>query len=156
MDCGIAAHPVPKIPSAKIRWNVVALNFLGSRGHPPHWLSSKGPNYQRGVLLISAGAFERCFEGKSHGKITKVFLFLHDNAPFHRVLSTQKKLAYLDFQCLEHASYSSDLTPSDYNPFPGIKKNWKLAIFLPTWRSLLPRRPGWTDNSLDFRVSWKS
>ena len=25
------------------------------------------------------------------------------------------------------------------------KKNWNVAIFLPTRRSLLPRRPGWTD-----------
>jgi len=32
--------------------------------HPPHWLSSKGPNYQRGVLLISAGVIEGHFEGK--------------------------------------------------------------------------------------------
>jgi len=28
------------------------------------------------------------------------------------------------------------------------KNNWKVAIFLPTRRSLLPRRPGWTDNLL--------
>jgi len=30
------------------------------------------------------------------------------------------------------------------------KKNWKVAIFRPTRRSLLPRRPGWTDNFLLF------
>ena len=30
------------------------------------------------------------------------------------------------------------------------KNNWKIAIFLPTRRSLLPRRPGWTDNLLNF------
>jgi len=30
-----------------------------------HWLSFKGPNYQRGVLLISAGAIEGHFEGKT-------------------------------------------------------------------------------------------
>ena len=30
------------------------------------------------------------------------------------------------------------------------KNNWKVAIFLPTRRSLLPRRPGWTDNFLNF------
>jgi len=28
--------------------------------------------------------------------------------------------------------------------------NWKVAIFRPTRSSLLPRRPGWTDNFLDF------
>jgi len=29
------------------------------------------------------------------------------------------------------------------------KNNWKIAIFLPTRRSLLPRRPGWTEK---FRI----
>jgi len=38
---------------------------LGSRRHPPHLLSSKGPNYQRGALLISVGAIEEHFEGKT-------------------------------------------------------------------------------------------
>jgi len=44
---------------------VLALIFLGSRRHPPHLLSSKGPNHQRRVLLISAGAIEGHFEGKT-------------------------------------------------------------------------------------------
>ena len=30
------------------------------------------------------------------------------------------------------------------------RNKWKVAIFLPTRRSLLPRRPGWTDNLLNF------
>ena len=30
------------------------------------------------------------------------------------------------------------------------KNNWKFAIFRPTRRSLLPRRPGWTDNLMNF------
>jgi hypothetical protein len=42
-------------PSAKIRWKRSRLDFLVSRRHPPHCLSSKGPNYQRRLLLISAG-----------------------------------------------------------------------------------------------------
>jgi len=58
-------RPAQKIPSVKIRWKSSRLDFLGSRRHPPHWLSSKGPNYQRGVLLISAGATEGHFEGKT-------------------------------------------------------------------------------------------
>jgi len=37
---------------------------------------------------------------KCRGKITKGVLFLHDNAPSHRALATQKKLAYLGFQCV--------------------------------------------------------
>jgi len=78
---------------------------------------------------------------KRRGKVTKGVLFFHDNAPAHRALATQNKLAYLGFQCLDHPPYSPDLAPSDYHLFPGPKKQL-------TRRSLLPRRPGWTDNLL--------
>jgi len=60
-----AAHCPSNFPKAKIRWKNSRLDFLGSRRHPPHRLSSKGPNYQRGVLLISAGAIEEHFKRKT-------------------------------------------------------------------------------------------
>ena len=47
---------------------------------------------------------------------------MHDNAPVHRALATQKKLAYLGFQCLDHPPYSPDMAPSDYRLFPGLKQ----------------------------------
>ena len=65
---GIETHPTPKIPSAKILWKSSRFDFLGSRWHPPRWLSSKGPNYQYGVLLISAVATEGYFEGNTTRK----------------------------------------------------------------------------------------
>ena len=58
-------------------------------------------------------------------KVTKKGLVLHDSVPAHRTLATQKKLAYLGFQCLDHPPYSPDLTPSDYHLFPGLKKQLK-------------------------------
>jgi len=60
---------------------------------------------------------------KRSGKFTKGVLFLHDNAPAHQALATQKKLTYLGFQCLDHPPYSPDLAPSDYRLFPGLKNN---------------------------------
>jgi len=87
---------------------------------------------------------------KRRGKFTKEVLFLHDNAPAHWALETQKKLAYLGFQCLDYPPNSTDLAPSDYHLFPGLKKQRKLAIFRLTRRSLLPRRSGWTDKFLIF------
>ena len=56
-------------------------------------------------------------------------LFLHDNAPAHRALATQKKLAYLGFQCFDHPPYSPDLAPSDYHLFPELKKQFKGCHF---------------------------
>jgi len=62
---------------------------------------------------------------KRRGKVTKGVLFLHDNAPAHRALATNKKLAYLGFQCLDHPSYSLDLAPLDYHLFSELKKQLK-------------------------------
>ena len=45
---------------------------------------------------------------KRRGNFTKGVLFLHDNAPAHRALATQMKLAYLGFKCLDHSPYSTD------------------------------------------------
>jgi len=66
---------------------------------------------------------------KRRRKMTKVVLFLHDNAPAHRALATQKRLAYLGFQCLDHPPYSPDLAPLDYHLFPGLKKTIKTSPF---------------------------
>jgi hypothetical protein len=55
-------------------------------------------------------------------KISKVVLFLQNNDPAHQSLVTQKQLAYLGFQCLDHPPYSFFLAPSDYHLFPGLKK----------------------------------
>jgi hypothetical protein len=54
-------------------------------------------------------------------KVTKGVLFFQ-NAPAHRALATQKKLAFLGFQCLDHPPYSPDMTPSDDHLFPELKK----------------------------------
>jgi len=62
---------------------------------------------------------------KRRGKVTEGVLFLQDNA----ALATQKKLAYLGFQCLDHPPYSPDLAPSDYHLFPGPKKQLKAGHF---------------------------
>jgi len=62
---------------------------------------------------------------KLRGNFNKGGLFLHDNAPAHQALATQKKLTYLGFHCLDHSAYSPDLAPSDYHLFPGLKKQLK-------------------------------
>jgi len=56
-------------------------------------------------------------------------LFLCDNAMPHPALATQKILAYLGFQCLDHPPYSPGLAPSDYYLFPWLKKQLKGCHF---------------------------
>ena len=87
---------------------------------------------------------------KRRGKVTKGVLFLHDNAPAHGALATQKKLAYLGFQLLDHPPYSPDLTTSDYHLFPGLKKQLRGRHFSSDAEVIAARRPGWADNFLIF------
>jgi len=47
-------------------------------------------------------------------------------------------------RCSFYRGADKSLARSDW------KNNWKVAIFHPTWRSVLPRRPGWMDNLLNF------
>jgi len=81
---------------------------------------------------------------KRRGKFTKGFLFLHDNAPAHRALANQKKLAYLGFQYLDHPPYYPDLAPSDYHLFPGLKKQLKGRHFWPD-AEVIPAAETWLD-----------
>ena len=72
---------------------------------------------------------EDILKEKQRGKFTKWVLFLHDNSPAHRALATQKKLAYLGYQCLDHPPYSPDLASSVYHLFPVLKEQFKSRHF---------------------------
>jgi len=48
----MAAHSAPKIPRAKILWKSSRLDFLESRWHPPHFLSSKGQTITRSITHL--------------------------------------------------------------------------------------------------------
>jgi len=71
-------------------------------------------------LLIQ---LKKVLKEKHRGKFTKGVLFLHDNAPAHRTLATQKKLAYLGFQYLDHPPYSPDLGPRRTTTYTWTEKN---------------------------------
>jgi len=66
---------------------------------------------------------------KRLGIFSKEVLFLHDNAPARCELASQKELAYLGFQDLNHPSYSPGLNPSDFHLFPGLKKKTESSPF---------------------------
>jgi histone-lysine N-methyltransferase SETMAR len=90
---------------------------------------------------------------KRRGKVTKVVFFLHDYAQAHRALATQKKLACLGFQCLDHPPYSPDLASSDYHLFPGLKKQLKGRDFSSDME-VIAAAETWSDGQLsDFFLS---
>ena len=69
---------------------------------------------------------------KRREKFTKVVLFLHDNAPAHRTLATQKKLAYLWFHCLDHPPILRTWPRRTTTCSLDWRYNLKVTIFRPT------------------------
>jgi len=119
------AHPTPKNSECKnSAGKVLASNFLDQDGILIDYLP-KGQTMNEEYYSSLVVQLKDILKEKHRRKVTKGVLFLHDNAPAHQALATQKKLAYLGFQCLDHPLYSPDLAPSDYHLFPGLKKQFK-------------------------------
>jgi transposase len=128
---------------------VLASIFWDQDGIPLIDYLPKGQTINAEYYLSLLVQLKDIMQEKSHGNVTKEVLFLH-NAPAHRALATLKKLAYLGFHFLDHPTYSPDLAPLDYHPFPGLKNLLKGRHFCPTRRLLLLQRPCWTDKLLIF------
>jgi len=74
------------------------------------------------MLLISAGANEGHFEGKTPQEGQQGGLVPARQSPGSPGTCNPEDTG-LGFQCLDHPPYSPDLAPSDYHLFPGLKKN---------------------------------
>ena len=107
---GIAANLGSKIPSAKFCWKNSPLDsiFWDQDGILLIDYLPKGQTINTEYYSTLLVQLRDILKEKRRGKFTKGFLFLHDNTPAHLALATQKKLAYLGFQCLDHPPYSPD------------------------------------------------
>jgi len=142
---GIAAHPAPK-SSRLYFWDqecILLIDYLPKR-------QTINVEYYSSLLV----QLKDILTEKRRGKFTKGVLFLHDNAPAHRALATQKKLAYPGFQCLDHPTYSPDLAPSAYQLFPGLKKQLKGRHFSSD-AEVIAAAETWLDGQApDFFFEW--
>ena len=126
MEWRHSSSPRPqKILSAKICRKSSHLNFLGSRQHPAHWLSSKGPNYQRGVLHNSVGAIEGHFEGKTPWEGHKGGLVLAWQCPGSQGTCNPKETG-----------------------LPGLPMSWSLTLFSRSGPIGQPPVP-WTEKTIE-------
>jgi len=126
---GIAAYPAPKIPSAKIRWKSFRRDFWDQGDILFIDYLPKGQTINAEYYSFLLVHLKDILKEKHSGNFTKVVLFFHDCAPPHWALVTQKKLAYLDFQCLDHPPYSPGVAPSDYHLFLGLKNKIRSSPF---------------------------
>jgi hypothetical protein len=120
---GIAAHPTPKNSECKNPLENFSPRFFGLRRISPHWLSFKGLNYQRGVLLISTGAIEGYFVGKTPREAHKGGLVLARQYP---------------------------RSPGTFNPeetgLPGLPVSWSPTLFSDSGPVGVPPVP-WTEKN---------
>jgi len=130
---GIAAHPAPKIPSAKIHWKSSRLEFLGSKRHPPHLLSSKGPNYQRWVLLISAGTIEGHFVGKTPREVHQGVLVLVRQCPGSPNISNPEQTGLPGLPVSSSPTLFSEAGPVGLPPVPWTEETTDSSQFF-LWR----------------------
>ena len=116
---GIAAHPALKNSECKNPLENFSPQLFGiNTASSPLIIFQRAKNINAEYYSSLLVQLKDILKEKRRGKLTKWVLFLHDNIPGHRVLATQKKLAYLGFQCLNHPPYSPDLASSDYHLFP--------------------------------------
>jgi len=122
---GIAAHPAPKNSECKNELEKFSPRFfLDQDGILPIDYLPKCQTINAEYYSSLLVQLKDILKGKRR-KVTKGVLFLHDNASAHRALATQKKLAYLGFQCLDHPPCPPDLVPWDYRLLPGLQKELK-------------------------------
>ena len=122
---GITAHPAPKNSERKNRLENFSPRFFGIKTAYSSLIIFQGPNCQRGVLLISAGAIEGHFEGKTPREGHQGGLVL-------------------DRQCPG--------SPGTYNPeengLPGLPVSWSPTLFSGSGPVGLPPAP-WTEKTIE-------
>jgi len=135
-------HP-KKFRVQKSAGKVLAWIFLGSRRHLPHRLSTKVPNYQRGVILISACAIEGHFEGKTRnaGRSPRGSCSCTTMPQLTGHLQPRTNWpTWASSVLITHPIHQ--IWPRRTTTFSLDWRNiWKVVIFLPARRSFLPRRP---------------
>jgi len=137
---------------------LACLDFLGSRRHPPHRLSSEWSKLSTRCITHLCWCNRRKFWGKNA---------MARSPRWSCSCTTMPRLTGHLQPIRNWPTWASNIliTHTILRIWPrrtticsfDWKNNWNVAIFRSTRRSLLPRRPGWTDNVLNiFWVACKS
>ena len=114
--CRIASLFLLQRPEGRMSGDARDFNNMETRAVKFFFLQGKAPKEIQAILRETLG---------EHAPLYATV----KNWVAHRAFATQKKLVYLDFQCLDHPPYSQDLAPSDYHLFPGLKKTIERSPF---------------------------
>ena len=95
----------PKNSESKNPLEKFSPRFFGIKMASSSFFIFQRANYNAEYYSSLLVQLKDILEEKRSGMVTKGVLFLHDNAPAHRTLAIQKKLAYLGFECLDHPPF---------------------------------------------------
>jgi len=100
--------------------------------------------------MLSAGVTERDFEEKTRQEGHQGYFVLTGQCPRSPVTFKPEETGLPGLPFSWSPTLFSGSGPIGLPPVPWNEETIKTRHFLPTRRSLLPRRPGWTDNLLNF------
>ena len=135
-----------KFRGQKSAWKVLALIFWDQDGILLHDYLLKGQTINVEYYSSLLVQLKDILKEKRRRKVT----ILHDNALAHQALATQKKLVDLGFPMSWSPTLFSVSGPVGLPPFPWTEKKKQLKGRHFSSDALLPRRPVWTDNLLNF------
>jgi len=120
---GIAAQPAPRNSECKNPLEKFSPRFFGIKTASSSMIIFQKAKLSTPSITHLCWCNWRTFWRKNacRGKVTKGVLFLRVNAPAHRALATQKKLAYLGFQSWSPTLFSRP-GPVGLPPVPWTEK----------------------------------
>jgi len=126
---GIAADPAPRNSECKNPLEKFSPRFFGIKTASSSLIIFQRAKLSTRSIINLCWCNWRTFGRENAAEVHQGVFVLARQCPGSRALATQKKLAYLGFQCLDHPLYSPDLAPSDYRLFPGLKKQLNVRHF---------------------------
>jgi len=151
---GIAAHPVPKFPSAKICWKIYRLYFFGIKTASSSLIIFQRAKLSTRSIIHLCWCNWRTFWRKNAAGNLQKGAFSCTTIPRltghlqpRRNWPIWASSVLITHPILQIWPRRTTTCSMDW------KNNWKFVILRPTRRSFLPRRPGWTDNFLNFFLS---
>ena len=150
MEWRHSGSPRPKNSKCKNPLENFSPDFLGSRWHPPHFYLPKGQTINAKYYLSLLVQLKDILKEKRRGKVTKGSCSCTTMPRLTGYLQPRRNWApwtssvLITHPFLRIWPRRTTICSLDW------KSNWKVAIFRPTRRSLLQRRPGWTDKLTNF------